>query len=246
MAFPERLKSARLAAGMTQQQVADAMGITNSTYCGYETGRREPDIKKIKLLAKIFNTSGDILLDIGYNDAESINQFFNLTIDEKEHIKKYCLLDRYGKEAVDTILNIEYNRCMDDLNNTEPEDPVIYLPHPIQPASAGSGLYTDDDDADQVEVVYNSFTSKADFILTVSGDSMEPAFSDGDWVLVRSQPAVEIGEIGVYFIGGSQYIKEYRGTYLHSLNPKYDDVPCDDDTVCRGKVIGLLDESWIQ
>lgn len=57
MAFPEQLKKARLAIGYTQQQVADAMGITNSTYCGYETGKRQPDVAKIKQLAKILHTS---------------------------------------------------------------------------------------------------------------------------------------------------------------------------------------------
>ena len=45
MSFTERLKEARISVGYTQQQVADAMGITNSTYCGYETGKRQPDDK---------------------------------------------------------------------------------------------------------------------------------------------------------------------------------------------------------
>lgn len=66
MGFAEQLKRARLAAGMTQQQVAEAMGITGSTYCGYETGKRQPDVLKIKRLADILHTSGDILLETGF------------------------------------------------------------------------------------------------------------------------------------------------------------------------------------
>ena len=66
MGFADQLKKARLNMGFTQQQVADAMGITNSTYCGYETGKRKPDVEKIKRLAKILNTSGDILLETEY------------------------------------------------------------------------------------------------------------------------------------------------------------------------------------
>lgn len=66
MSFSEQLKRARLAQGLTQQQVADFMGITNSTYCGYETGKRQPDVEKIKLLAKILQTSGDTLLETGF------------------------------------------------------------------------------------------------------------------------------------------------------------------------------------
>lgn len=66
MSFAEQLKRARIAQGLTQQQVADLMGITNSTYCGYETGKRQPDVAKIKLLADILQTSGDILLETGF------------------------------------------------------------------------------------------------------------------------------------------------------------------------------------
>lgn len=35
-----------------------------------------------------------------------------LSLSEKDHIKKYRSLDPYGKEAVDSILDIEYRRCV--------------------------------------------------------------------------------------------------------------------------------------
>lgn len=65
MSFPEQLKKARISIGYTQQQIADIMGITNSTYCGYETGKRQPDVAKIKQIARILNISGDALLETG-------------------------------------------------------------------------------------------------------------------------------------------------------------------------------------
>jgi len=71
MSFAEQLKQARIAQGLTQQQVADLMGITNSTYCGYETGKRQPDVVKIKQLADILQTSGDILLETGCGTTQS-------------------------------------------------------------------------------------------------------------------------------------------------------------------------------
>ena len=69
MGFQEQLRKARIEAGLTQQQVADAMGITNSTYCGYETGKRQPDVQKIKQLSRILGISGDALLETGYEKA---------------------------------------------------------------------------------------------------------------------------------------------------------------------------------
>lgn len=66
MSFNSNLKRIRLTRGLTQQQVADTLGITKATYSGYETGRREPDVFKIKELAKLFGVSGDDLLETNY------------------------------------------------------------------------------------------------------------------------------------------------------------------------------------
>lgn len=38
---------------------------------------------------------------------------FNVTAHERTHIEKYRTLDSYGKGAVDTLLDSEYNRCLD-------------------------------------------------------------------------------------------------------------------------------------
>ena len=66
MSFGENLRAARESKGYTQQQVADMMQIDKSTYCGYETSKRQPDMHKIKLLSKILGISGDDLLETDY------------------------------------------------------------------------------------------------------------------------------------------------------------------------------------
>ena len=65
MEFYEELKAARIKAGLTQQQIAYEIGITKSTYCGYETAKRNPDPQRIKQLAKVLHISADTLLDTG-------------------------------------------------------------------------------------------------------------------------------------------------------------------------------------
>lgn len=66
MSFYENLRAARERRGYTQQQVADLMGLDKSTYCGYETGKRQPDVSKLKKLSKILGVSGDELLETGF------------------------------------------------------------------------------------------------------------------------------------------------------------------------------------
>lgn len=106
MGFSEQLKKARLNMNYTQQEVADLMGITKSTYCGYETGKRQPDVAKIKQLATILNTSGDILLETGFEDitSELIPQKFNNFVltkkDEIELLADYRTLNDSTKVYV--------------------------------------------------------------------------------------------------------------------------------------------------
>ena len=52
MSFPQRLKAARLAAGRSQQEIADALGVDKTTYSGYETGRRQPDLFRLRRLSQ--------------------------------------------------------------------------------------------------------------------------------------------------------------------------------------------------
>lgn len=50
-----RLRSLRVNAGYTQQNMADALNINRSTYTYYETGKTTPDIGTIQRLSRILN-----------------------------------------------------------------------------------------------------------------------------------------------------------------------------------------------
>jgi transcriptional regulator with XRE-family HTH domain len=61
--FGENLRAARERLGLTQQQVAQALGVSKSTYCGYETGKRQPDVKKLQQISNILEVEADTLLE---------------------------------------------------------------------------------------------------------------------------------------------------------------------------------------
>jgi transcriptional regulator with XRE-family HTH domain len=56
-----RLKLKRKEKGLKQAEVAERLGIVQSTYAYYETGRNEPDIETLSKLADIFETTLDYL-----------------------------------------------------------------------------------------------------------------------------------------------------------------------------------------
>ena len=113
MGFSEQLKKARLNIGYTQQQVADLMGITKSTYCGYETGKRRPDVAKIKQLANILNTSGDTLLETGFGketlfkNQKKQKEFFTIFNELSPAFQDYLI--KTAKNLLDTQSKMQSN-----------------------------------------------------------------------------------------------------------------------------------------
>lgn len=62
MAFAERLKTARQAAGLTQAELAEKIGVKRSTYGQFEQGRNEPNVSTLPALARELNISVEWLL----------------------------------------------------------------------------------------------------------------------------------------------------------------------------------------
>lgn len=62
------LKELRTNEHKTQKEIADIIGITQFTYCNYETERTQPDIKTLIALADHFQVSLDYLCERPYTD----------------------------------------------------------------------------------------------------------------------------------------------------------------------------------
>ena len=195
---------------------------------------------------------------------------FTFTSEEMRHIEKYRQIKPHEKEMIDTVLNIafkEYERLEKLKADRVMEKQASYLCSPVERnypegiyaleefkdeegrismplydigASAGTGVFLDNPCYEVISLPEDRLSRKANFALWVSGDSMEPRFHDGDLVLVKIQPSVEPGEIGIFVLNGEGYIKKFGGDKLISLNPVYEPIIIteDDALYCKGKVIG--------
>jgi SOS-response transcriptional repressor LexA len=109
-------------------------------------------------------------------------------------------------------------------------------------ASAGTGQFLDSDSYEMVEVPEN-VPDSATFGLHICGDSMEPTLEDGQAVWVQMQPSLENGEVGIFYLDGNAYVKEYRqtekGVFLVSHNEKYAPIAIKEynETRIYGKVV---------
>lgn len=76
--FITRLAIARDKSGLTQQQVADAIGVTVTGYQNWEYGKTPIKASALRSLAKLFNCTSDYLLDIssdpGYIKAHQTSE----------------------------------------------------------------------------------------------------------------------------------------------------------------------------
>lgn len=63
MTFGEKLKKARKDSHLSQEQLADKIGVSRSTVTKWETDRGLPDIDNLRAIAQLVNVSIDYLLD---------------------------------------------------------------------------------------------------------------------------------------------------------------------------------------
>lgn len=71
--FGERLKRLRLQEKLTQQQLADRLGITKSVVSYYELQERSPSPEIIIKLASVFHVSADYLLGLERGETISLS-----------------------------------------------------------------------------------------------------------------------------------------------------------------------------
>lgn len=60
--FAERLKELRNEKGLTQDQLAEATGLSQSALANWENGKRSPATYAVVILAKYFGVTTDYLL----------------------------------------------------------------------------------------------------------------------------------------------------------------------------------------
>lgn len=70
-----RIMDYRKAAGMTQGELAQVLGIAQSTLSQYETGKRSPDAKTVAILSDVFHVSPTQLLGLDLPEREQEAQF---------------------------------------------------------------------------------------------------------------------------------------------------------------------------
>lgn len=101
--LPDTLRAIRNMRGMTQQQVAEKLGIDRSTYTYYETGKTNVDVNTLLKIADILRASHEDLLGKNVKSSDSLKStdaYQLLTDEEKNLIDMYRSLKVYQRKKV--------------------------------------------------------------------------------------------------------------------------------------------------
>lgn len=104
------LKELRKKANLTQKQAYEHIGVAQSTFSSWETGKAEPPTEVLLRLCQLYKVD-DILAAFGY-DGYNEDGTLQLTLHEIDAVEKYRLLDDHGKKMVDFTLTEEYERVI--------------------------------------------------------------------------------------------------------------------------------------
>lgn len=226
----DKIKERRNELNLKQSELSLMTGIKTTTISNYENNVSTPNEQNLYKLMDALKCDANFLFE--WEETEQLQP----TYAERQQIKKYRSLDEYGKKAVDGLLNTEYERCTTPIDEVK----IIHLPKSILKASAGSGNWLDEQQLESVSVLDTPQSRKANLVIEVDGDSMSPMYENGDNVLVNTKAEVAVGDIGIFIVDGSGYIKKLGTDRLISVNPEYDDIfPAEySDFRCVGKVLG--------
>lgn len=201
---------------------------------------------KIKILAKKNNIKlSDMFEAIGIGRNTMANLKTSMPkADTLAKIADYlnCSVDYLLGRTDNPFVNTSTSSI--DLSDGSDKSKTIIIPFYRAPTSAGNGSWLSDDiPVEYINVPKIEKSSEADFLLEVRGDSMQPKFCDGDYILVKQSESICEGEIGVFILNGESYIKKMGRNELISLNPLYDPIKLHgfDDIRCAGKVLGKID-----
>lgn len=122
MSLGNSLYNARKKSGMSQEDVAEKLGVSRQTISKWELDETLPDIRQSKRLSRLYHLTLDELVDFDV-DFQEIQEAIDRTSDEvcekidwtKAWSKKYPILAVYQNQVQTEMYAAELKRLLDDL-----------------------------------------------------------------------------------------------------------------------------------
>ena len=230
----ERIRFYREKRGLGQKAFAARIGVIANAVSNWECGRSRPDVNLLPAICRAL----DITLYELYGEAAPGDP---LTERENTLVAGYRALSPGNRYVVDRT--VETLAFVQRAGQRPAIRELLYFSRALAAGAADPTEF--EQDAEPYYLYTSPAVSRADYVFSVNGDSMEPDYRTGDLVLVeklRGGTALRYGEIGAFIVGNETYIKQYERDGLHSLNRKYGVLrfAADQPVFLIGRVVGLV------
>ncbi len=240
MSFGQRLRDRRKELGLSQGELAKALGVSLSAVSNYENGLNAMREDVLLRLFRVLDVEPNYL----YQDAFS-GSSFTCSVEEERLVKAYRALRVPGKQTMRAMAEA-LTAYQAELEDDRPEEEVRQIPLYRNPAAAGYASPVFGEDFDYIRVTGET-PRGAEFAVRIQGDSMEPYIHNGSIAYVNRDP-LSNGDVGIFCVDGEmlckQYVRDPLGiVYLFSLNRERADadvvLPRDSGRtmVCFGRVL---------
>jgi repressor LexA len=184
----------------------------------YSIIRRDNMKTNLDILLKIC-AAMNVPIELFYRDCFDSQATQSPNAEELGLLSKYRELDDYGRRLARLVIDAEAERLHAE-SSVSTHSPAKVIPLYTTPAAAGYAAPVLGEDFEEYEVPADS---RADFAAHIQGDSMEPYIADGSVVLVSRRLDLIPGDVGLFFVDGDMYCKQYcedseGNIYLFSLN----------------------------
>ena len=206
----DNLASAMEAAGLSQVQLAQRLGISKGTVNNWIRGYNAPDVDMVPRICQALGVPiaalyaglpGGAALPVPSPPA-------GLSAPALELARTYERLDQPGRNVVRLVAAEEARRVdAQRLQGREGGESARLIPLYYTPAAAGMTEPAAGEDFDYIGVGPD-VSNKADCAIRISGDSMEPYILDGSVVYVTREP-LENGDVGIFCLDGDMLCKQY-------------------------------------
>ena len=234
VSYGDMIRQCRKEKGLSQEELGSLVSVGKNAVGAWEAGRSRPDLSSVPVICEALGISVPAFFGIGEEEPAGRSRAFTERFEQLNDYHRQVIL-----REMDVLIDMQ--------EKSRPVRKLIRIYRNELAACAGPSFGIGDDAGEPVWLYADSVTEQADEIISVSGDSMEPAFHDGDQVLVRHMTAIRPGEIGIFTNGDAGYIKEYQRDGLKSLNPAYPMMRFSDgdEVRCIGKVVGKVKKNML-
>lgn len=231
------IRESRLAAGLTQLQVAETLGRPQQTIAAWEAGRSQPDANTLFDLFQVLGRSVDEAFGFQKNTPPLSGRAVKLAqaFDELDEPGKAFLEDSIGREEkrmeteakLQTFTNVFATLWIYKVPITDTIGIDLKEEPEIKTVSTSAKTPEDQRNAvKQVMLVKNAFGVRFRF-----DDGKEIIFA------IDSDNVTKPGQIGMFIIDGKAFLKRLENDGLYPIQSDSDSIPVPDALNHAGRVI---------